>query len=95
MSSWNAVGELLEDTDLILVAREMQIVEMCQDPEPLLGALKHFCLEEMAMGEDGRERRRFAGLILLRRRLIVHRWRNSLLPGPRSLGPWSGLVPGS
>ncbi|CAK9095136.1 unnamed protein product [Durusdinium trenchii] len=46
MSSWNAVGELLEDTDLILVAREMQIVEMCQDPEPLLGALKHFCLEE-------------------------------------------------
>ena len=46
MSSWNAPSELLSETDLILVAREMQVVSIYQDPEPLLGALKHFCLEE-------------------------------------------------
>lgn len=46
MSSWNSPGELLKHTDLILVAREMQEVVISQDPQEMLAALKHFCLEE-------------------------------------------------
>lgn len=46
MSCWNEPQELLQHTDLILVAREMQEVSISQDPGALLSALKHFCLEE-------------------------------------------------
>ena len=46
MSSWNSPAQLLEQTDLILVAREMQEVMISADPKDMFGALKHFCLEE-------------------------------------------------
>ena len=46
MSSWNSPAQLLEQTDLILVAREMQEVMISVDPKEMFGALKHFCLEE-------------------------------------------------
>ncbi|CAJ1400549.1 unnamed protein product, partial [Effrenium voratum] len=46
MASWNAPGELLESTDLVLVAREAATVELRSSPQPLLSELRYFQIQE-------------------------------------------------